>query len=201
MKAKQNRRVGIYAGTFDPIHGGHISFALQSLAAANLDVVYFVPERKPRDKRHIEHFAHRVAMIKRAIKPHKKFAILELVDGSFNIQRTLPKLYKHFPGDELVFLFGSDIIPGLASWPHADKLLTMHELVIGLRNQDSRPKLHALIEAWPYQPKAVTMFPSYAPRVSSGKVREALRSHQPAEGLLASVERYCDHNWLYIKLA
>jgi nicotinate-nucleotide adenylyltransferase len=195
------KRIGIYAGTFDPVHAGHISFALQSLAAANLDVIYFVPERRPRDKRHIEHFAHRVAMIKRAIKPHSKFAVLELVDVNFSVERTLPKLHEQFPGSELVFLFGSDIVPGLASWPHVDQLLNGHELVIGLRNQDRRPKLHNIIEAWPSQPKAVTMFPSYAPRVSSGQVREALRARQPVEGLLASVERYSDHHWLYIKLA
>jgi nicotinate-nucleotide adenylyltransferase len=201
MSGKQKQRVGIYAGTFDPVHSGHISFALQSLAAANLDVIYFVPERRPRDKRHIEHFAHRVAMIKRAIRPHKKFAVLELVESSFSVERTLPRLNEHFSGDELVFLFGSDIVPGLAKWPNVDKLLTAHELVIGLRNQDNRSKLHSIIEAWPYQPKAVTMFPSYAPKVSSGQVREALRNHRPVEGLLKSVERYSDHHWLYVTLA
>jgi nicotinate-nucleotide adenylyltransferase len=194
-------RVGIYAGTFDPVHAGHISFALQSLAAAHLDKIYFVPERRPRNKQHIEHFAHRVAMIKRALKPHGKFAILELVDVNFSIEHTLPELRKQLKGNELVFLFGSDIVPSLASWPHADRLLTSFEIVIGLRNEDNRSTLHGIIEAWPSQPKSVIMFPSYAPKVSSGKVREALRTHQPAEGLLASVERYSDHNWLYVSLA
>jgi len=194
------RRIGIYAGTFDPVHTGHITFALQSLQAAELSKLYFLPERRPRAKQQVEHFAHRVAMIKRAMKPYKKFAVLELVDTSFSIQRTLPELQKQFPGDELVFLFGSDIVPSLANWPNADKLLTGFEIVVGLRNHDSRNKLHAIIEAWPSQPKAVTMFQSYAPKVSSGRVREALRSRQPAEGLLASVERYSDHNWLYVSL-
>jgi len=60
--------------------------------------------------------------------------------------------------------------------------------------------VHNIIEAWTSQPKAVTMFPSYAPKVSSGRVREALRKHQSAEGLLLSVERYSDRNWLYVKL-
>jgi nicotinate (nicotinamide) nucleotide adenylyltransferase len=194
-------RIGIYAGTFDPVHTGHISFALQSLAAAHLDKVYFVPERRPRNKQHIEHFAHRVAMIKRAIKPHRKFAILELVDVNFSIEHTLPELRKQFPNDELVFLFGSDIIASLAAWPHIDRLLLHFEIVVGLRNKDSRARAHTIIESWPTQPKAVTIFPSYAPKVSSGQVREALRKHEPVEGLLTSVERYSDRNWLYISLA
>jgi len=193
-------RIGIYAGTFDPIHVGHISFALQSISAARLDKIYFVPERRPRNKQHVEHFAHRVAMIKRAIKPYRKFSVLELVDVNFSIGRTLPELLQLFPGNELVFLFGSDIVANIANWEHSEKLLS-GELVIGLRNEDSRDVLHSIVEAWPVQPRLVTVFASYAPKVSSGRVREALRTGQPAEGLLTSVERYSNKNWLYVNLA
>jgi nicotinate-nucleotide adenylyltransferase len=197
----KHRRVGIYAGSFDPVHSGHVTFALQALQAAELDKIYFLPERRPRAKQQVEHFAHRVAMLKRALKPHQQFAVLELVDVSFSVERTLPFLQKQFSGSQLVFLFGSDIMPSLAGWPHVDRLLTGFEIVIGLRDEDSRSMMHNIIEAWPSQPKAVTMFTSYAPRVSSDQVREALRKRQPAEGLLVSVERYSDRNWLYITLA
>jgi nicotinate-nucleotide adenylyltransferase len=71
-----NNRIGIYSGTFDPVHSGHISFALQSLKAAKLDKVYFLPERRPRNKQQVEHFGHRVAMLKRAIKPYPEFNVL-----------------------------------------------------------------------------------------------------------------------------
>ena len=194
-------RIGIYAGTFDPVHAGHISFALQALQVARLDKVYFLPERRPRDKSGVEHFGHRVAMLKRALKPHQRFGVLELVDVNFSVERTLPALQKQFAGDELVFLLGSDVVPGLANWPHANRLLAGNELVIGLRNQDDRASLHTIVEAWPVQPKAVTIFPSYAPAVSSGRVREALRRRQPAAGLLTSVERYSDRHWLYVSIA
>jgi nicotinate-nucleotide adenylyltransferase len=195
------KRIGIYAGTFDPVHTGHVTFALQALRAARLDRLYFLPERRPRDKRQVEHFGHRVAMIKHALKPHRQLEVLELVDINFSVERTLPELQKQFPNDELVFIFGSDIVSGMTNWPHIDKLLHNFDIVIGLRNEDSRASLHTIIEAWPSQPKSVIMFPSYAPRISSGKVREALRRHQPAEGVLASVERYSDRNWLYVTLA
>lgn len=201
MSGKHKQRVGIYAGTFDPVHSGHITFALQALRAAELDVVYFLPERRPRAKRQVEHFAHRVAMLKRALKPHQQFKVLELVDVSFSTKQTLPSLQQQFSGSQLVFLFGSDIVPGLAAWPYAERLLIDNELVIGLRAQHDHDSVQHIIEAWPTQPKAVTMFPSYAPKVSSGQVRKALRKHQPAEGLLASVERYSNRNWLYITLA
>ncbi|HEY5152995.1 MAG TPA: nicotinate-nicotinamide nucleotide adenylyltransferase [Candidatus Saccharimonadales bacterium] len=195
-----SKRIGIYAGTFDPVHSGHVTFALQALQAAGLDKVYFLPERRPRNKQHVAHFGHRVAMLRRALKPHPQFDALELVDVSFSVERTLPELQREFKGDQLVFLFGSDVLRRLRDWPDADRLLSGSELVIGLRAQDDRQELHRLIEAWPTQPKALTMFASYAPDVSSGRVREALRRHQSTSGLLSSVERYSDRNWLYVSL-
>jgi nicotinate-nucleotide adenylyltransferase len=194
-------RVGIYAGTFDPVHGGHVAFALQALQAARLDRVCFLPERRPRAKQQVEHFGHRVAMLNRATKPYPEFEVLEFVDVSFSVERTLPKLRKLFPKSELVFLFGSDVVAGLAEWPHAKELLESGELVVGLRFEDDRAKIRGIVEAWPVKPAAVTIFDSFAPRVSSGKVREALRQRQTTEGLLKSVERYSDHHWLYVSLA
>ena len=194
-------RIGIYAGTFDPVHAGHVTFALQAIQAAKLDKVYFLPERQPRSKQHVEHFGHRVAMLRRAAAPHPQFDVLELVDVNFSVERTLPRLQRQFVGSELVFLFGSDVLPGLPDWPKVERLLANHELVIGLRHQDDRDGAHRIIEAWPIQPKALTMFASYAPDVSSGRVREALRQRKPAAGLLTSVERYSDRHWLYVSLA
>src|SRR3982750_4185468 len=99
-------RIGIYAGVFDPVHAGHIAFALQAGDKARLDKIYFLPERRPRHKQGVEHFGHRVAMLKRASKPHTKLDVLELEDISFNMERTLPRLQKKLKGEQLVFLFG-----------------------------------------------------------------------------------------------
>ena len=195
-------RIGIYAGTFDPVHAGHIAFALQAIEAAKLQKVYFLPERRPRAKQQVEHFGHRVAMLKKAFAPHPKLKTLELVDVNFSINRTLPKLQEIFAKDEIVFLFGSDVVPGIAHWPRATNLIKNHEFVIGLRQGDKRTDIHKVIEAWQPQPKAVTVFDSYAPDVSSGKIREALRLRKPAaKGTLKSVERYSDRNWLYVSLS
>lgn len=194
-------RVGIYAGTFDPVHAGHITFALQALRAAKLNTIYFLPERRPRGKDQVEHFAHRIAMLKRAHQPHPQFEILELVDVSFTVERTLPFLESQFPDSQLVFLFGSDVVAGLAAWPNADRLLKSAELVIGLREKDDHAVTRQIIESWTAQPKLLTMFPSYAPHISSGRVRDALRRRQAAPGLLTSVERYSNRNWLYVSLA
>jgi nicotinic acid mononucleotide adenylyltransferase len=139
-------------------------------------------------------------MLERALKPHPRLEVLELVDPNFSVKATLPRLRQRFEGAELVFLFGSDVVPGLADWPGAGRFLEDAELVVGIRSRDKRADLRRIIEAWPARPRSVTMFDSYAPDISSGIVREALRGKVAAPGLLSSVERYSDSNWLYVSL-
>lgn len=194
------RRIGIYAGTFDPVHAGHIAFALQALKAADLDEIYFLPERKPVNKAGVEHFGHRVAMLNRALKPHPQFKILELVDISFTVKRTLTRLETQFPNDQLVFLLGSDLMASLPTWPHIDRLFETTELVIGVRDGDELEAIRQIIDAWKYKPQAITMFTSFAPKVSSSKVRDALRKRKAGEGVLHSVAKYSNQHWLYVSL-
>ena len=194
-------RVGIYAGTFDPVHSGHITFALEAMDRANLDFVYFLPERKPRHKQGVEHFGHRVAMIRRAIKPHPQFSVLELNDISFNMDRTLPALYNKFPDSQLAFLFGSDAIEYLPEWPMSHRLIERNELIVGIRASDKISAIEARVKKWRSQPRAITVFNSFAPEVSSRAVREALRTQTHADGALSSVKRYSVQNWLYVSVS
>lgn len=194
------RRIGIYAGTFNPVHVGHVAFAMQAQVAARLDAVYFLPERQPRGKSGVEHFAHRVAMLRQALTPYVQFDVLEFVDTQFSVVRTLPQLQQRYPDDELVLLLGSDVMRGMATWPHVAQLLESVELVVGVREQDELAAVHAAVEHLPETPRAITVFESYAPHVSSAKIRTALQSQQTAEGLLKSVERYSNRNWLYVSL-
>lgn len=195
------KRIGIYAGTFDPVHAGHIGFALQAMEYAGLDKLYFLPERRPRHKNGVEHFGHRVAMLKKAARPHPKFDVLELDDVSFSVVRTLPKLEAKCPGSQLIFLFGSDAVSNLPSWPQAERLLNRVELVIGCRWQDDQSDIRALVNNWPITPRRYTIIDSHAPEVSSGSIRSALQRRQSIRGLLKSVEHYSNRNWLYVSLS
>jgi len=195
-----NQRIGVYSGTFNPIHLGHISFALQALREANLDRVYFMPERHRSTKQDVAHFGHRVAMIKRAIMPHAKLSIIESHEISFSVNKTLPKLQARFKNDQLVFLFGSDSLVGMSQWPQINSLLLVSELVVGIREGD-QSRIGGLINQLPIQPQAKHIIDSYAPSVSSSKIRHALRNQAETEGILSSVRRYSNQNWLYISLA
>lgn len=166
------KRIGIYSGTFDPVHAGHVSFAVQALEAGKLDAVYFLPERRPRDKTGSEHFGHRTAMLVRATRPHRRLHVLELEDVSFSVATTLPRLRKRFPKAQLVLLVGSDVAQYLPTWPNADQLLQQVELLVGVRAADNLTVVQEMIGRWPVQPQAVTIVESFAATVSSRSIRE-----------------------------
>lgn len=174
---------------------------MQAMEKAGLDALYFLPERRPRTKQGVEHFGHRVAMLRRASAPHPKFGVLELEDVSFSVEHTLRRLRKHFPGARLVFLFGSDVAPKISSWPHYERFLKSTQIAISLRTDDRKGDLEKEIRGWPIGTGDVIIFKSHAPGVSSGPVRMALRQGKQIKGSLRSVERYSSLNWLYISIA
>jgi nicotinate (nicotinamide) nucleotide adenylyltransferase len=191
-------RIGIYAGAFDPVHAGHISFALQAKDAAKLDQIIFMPERRPRYKPSVEHYAHRVAMLKAALAPHPDLAVMEVVDRQFTVRRMLPLLESLFPGAELIFLMGSDTVMTMPSWQYAERLMSRCEFVVGVRSEHQHTAVEHSVSEWTVVPRALMIFDSYAPQISSSKVRHALRTNQYVEGLLASVRRYAKSEWLYV---
>ena len=73
---KRKNRVGILSGSFDPVHKGHIAFAIDAMKQAKLDEVYFLPEVKPRRKPGVSHVSHRIAMLQIATRPYEKIKIL-----------------------------------------------------------------------------------------------------------------------------
>lgn len=191
-------KVGIYSGSFDPVHLGHITFALQAIEEAGLEKVYFLPERQPQNKDIHEHFGHRVAMIKRAIRPHKKLALLEISDRTFTVNNTLPRIQSLFPNNKLVFLFGSDKIAGLINWPNAKKLLNSSDIIISLRQGSSVTSVTKETISWPKPP--IKIITSYWPSVVSTEIRRSLQKGQSANGLVRSVASYIRKNWLYISI-
>jgi nicotinate (nicotinamide) nucleotide adenylyltransferase len=132
-------KIGIYSGTFDPVHIGHLEFAISSIKQAKLDKVYFLPERQPRHKPHVSTLEHRIKMLGLAIAEQgaAQLEILHLVEDRFSIEVTLPELEQKFAGDKLFFLFGSDVYAKMLKhpWLGYDKL-AKYDFLIGIRHRD-----------------------------------------------------------------
>ena len=75
-------RIGIFGGTFDPVHMGHLILAEQCRAQTNLDEVWFVPSAQPPHKDHgVTRFEQRCEMLELAIAGHPAFRVDQLDAG------------------------------------------------------------------------------------------------------------------------
>lgn len=169
------RKIGILPGTFDPVHAGHIDFALAALAACQLDRVVLLPETTPRDKTAVAGLAERVAMLKLAINVDSRLEVVVLKSSPFTAEQTLPELRQLYPGDELTLLLGSDVAYGLVQkWPGLEVLLKEMRLAVGLRIGDQKQEIEDILadlsQQWHLAPRNLCIL-SPRPQVASTKVR------------------------------
>ncbi len=140
-------KIGIYSGSFDPIHVGHIEFALEAIEEMALDKVFFLPDVMARGKSTLSAIEAREAMIRLGIESYPKLKLLLLDDEVFTVSYTLPKLQSRFEGSELVFLMGSDIVHGFTyRWDGLKELLQNVSLAVGLRADDETEYTSEIIE-------------------------------------------------------
>ena len=131
-------RVGVFGGTFDPVHLGHLILAECCREEARLDQVLFVPASVPPHKRDqsLAPFAQRVAMLALAIAGHPAFGIDELekdrAGPCFTVD-TLQQLKDARPGDELCFLLGSDSLRDFPTWRQPARIVELAELLVVAR--------------------------------------------------------------------
>lgn len=196
-------RVGIFSGTFDPVHAGHISFALAAAEQAGLDKVYFLPEQQPRRKSGVTHYTHRIAMLRLALRPYQKLDILELPDRQFSVRSSWPRIKKRLAGHDVCMLIGSDMLSLLASsgavrqWPGYEAFLQEVSLVVGVRDELDKQEADELLAV--VQPGGVLVESGYA-HVSSSVIRRALMQGKSHPELLASLSGYVRQNWLYASI-
>jgi nicotinate-nucleotide adenylyltransferase len=192
------KRVGIFSGVFDPVHNGHIAFALEAVQKTNLDEVYFLVEAKPRRKSDVTHLAHRIAMVKLAIQPHASLKILDLPDKQFSVAKTLPRLKHQFKNDELLFIAGSDMLQHMPQWPLASQMFAQMGLIVGVRQQDTRGEVQKLVNQLPTRPNKMHIINSPNPRTSSGQIRSDFLSGKKSNELTPEINEYIKTNWLYV---
>ena len=138
--------IGIYPGTFDPIHKGHLSFALETIKLCKLDQVIFLPERLPRSKVRVSPIVQRVQQIKSTIQ-HYPILDVELLESSpFSIYETLPEIQKLFANNKLTLLIGSDIALHLHKWDGIAALLKACDIAVGMRSDQSEAEVRQLLE-------------------------------------------------------
>lgn len=130
-------RIGIFPGTFDPLHEGHIRFALAALEQAGLDKIILLPERSPRSKPKAANIGARVQYANELLAEYPKIEIRTLQADTQTYQAEQEELRDIFESARVVLLVGTDVLKTIAYWQDVDLLLRDHELCIGLRGDES----------------------------------------------------------------
>jgi nicotinate (nicotinamide) nucleotide adenylyltransferase len=140
------RRIGIFSGTFDPVHHGHIAFCLEALRVCSLDEVILLPERLPRSKRFVTPLPRRAALLEKSVEPLARLSVAILDSDQFTVGQTLPELRHMFGDAELILLIGSDVVGTfLYRWEGLEELFKGTELAVGIRQGDTKQKITATL--------------------------------------------------------
>jgi len=126
-RAGGRERVGIFGGTFNPVHACHLTVAGACRDALALDTVLFVPAGEPPLKRaDLAPADHRLAMVRLAVRDHPGFSVSDLEVNrpgpSYTID-TLKALAQARPGATLTLILGLDALLGIESWHMPDAVL------------------------------------------------------------------------------
>jgi nicotinate-nucleotide adenylyltransferase len=145
----RNDGVGIYGGTFNPIHVGHLRAAEEVAEALGLERVAFVPSAQPPHKHASEHDPiapadERLAWVRAAIADNPRFEVdaIEVERGGASFAVDTLRSFGARTAPELpVFIIGHDAFVELGSWREPEKLLTLANFAVTTRPPVSRRSL------------------------------------------------------------
>lgn len=128
-------RLGIYGGTFDPVHLGHLRAAEEALDILGLDEMLFVPVAVPPHKpaREILSFESRWRMLQLAVAGNSRFRLSDIeqrMPGKSYTVHSLEQLRKENPGAELFFLVGCDAFFEMDTWYDFKRIFRLAEIAV-----------------------------------------------------------------------
>jgi nicotinate-nucleotide adenylyltransferase len=182
-------RIGIYGGTFDPVHHGHLILARQALEEFKLDRLVFVPAAESPFKIH-NHTApatDRLAMLQLAIKGEDRFEVdpLEIERGGVSYSIDTVKMFRsRDPEAELFFLVGEDNAYRLTEWHRFEELKKMVGFVVLSRSEDFQSPEYPVVQR--------------RVEISSTEIRNRVANGESITYLVPeSVKRYIEQHQLY----
>ena len=129
------KKIGIYGGTFDPIHHAHLILAREALEQLGLEEIIFVPAAVSPHKvgQTPASATARVEMLRAAIQDETRFALDELElnrpPPSYTFD-TMAEFKRRLPEDQFFYLIGADKLAKLETWHRIDELRTLVQFVV-----------------------------------------------------------------------
>lgn len=216
-EADKKQRIGVFGGTFDPVHDGHIKMAQFVLDQGVVDRILFIPAAHPPHKSAAKAaFSHRVNMLRTAIVglPRMAVSLLESKrqSPSYTVD-SLQVLRQELPSALLFFVLGGDSLLDLHHWYHYSNLFQLAELVVVARSGLADELCHLAIMELPgsFIPDAacriwtrndgarIWYLTGFTSNISSSDVRHTLEHQGCPDGVDPAVLAYIRKHHLYEK--
>ncbi len=139
------KKIGLFFGSFNPIHIGHLILGNYILEKSDMDELWFVvsPQNPFKDKKSLLHDQNRLEMVNLAIKQYPKMRASDiefsLPKPSYTID-TLIYLHEKHPDFQFSLIMGEDNLAGLQKWKNADVLIKNHQIIVYPRMFDGEKK-------------------------------------------------------------
>lgn len=196
-------KIGVFGGTFDPVHNGHLAIAEEVRIKLNLQEVWFVPTGKPWMKagRTISPWEQRLQMVELAVagKPYFEVSTLEASrpGPSYTID-TMLELKRQLKTAELYFIMGWDSLQSLPRWKEAPRLITLCRLVAIPRPGVAPPDFTGLEKSLPGITWNVVMLDGPNLDISATEIRARVAAGESIGKMVPqAVVDYIRNNKLY----
>ncbi|MEW8507361.1 MAG: nicotinate-nucleotide adenylyltransferase [Candidatus Thiodiazotropha sp.] len=206
--------IGVFGGTFDPVHFGHLRTALDVMQSLGLEEVRFIPLHGAvhRDQPMVP-AEQRLEMVRLAVQHQAGFVVddreIRRAGDSYTVA-TLASLRQEQPQRSLCLLLGMDAFNGFADWYRPHEILTLAHLVVMYRPGEESPKdprLKQLLDTarvarvealLAVDHGAILLHPVTQLDISASKVRNLLAEGRTPRFLLPeAVLQYIEHNGFY----
>ncbi|HAF62758.1 MAG TPA: nicotinate (nicotinamide) nucleotide adenylyltransferase [Anaerolineaceae bacterium] len=177
-------RLGIFGGTFDPPHVGHLILAMEAYDQLDLDKVLWVIAPNPPHKlgKVSTPIAQRIEMVRSAIDSDPMFALSRVdIDrpGPHYVLDTMRLLHVRYPSDDLIFIMGGDSLHDLPNWHEPKEFLKECSGVGVMHRPGEKFDLSSLSEELPGIEKKVEFIEAPLLEISSNKIRALAFQKKP----------------------
>ncbi len=181
MTAAKQQKIGLFFGSFNPIHVGHLIIANHMVEYGDLDMVWFIisPHNPFKEKVSLLDDNHRFYMVQLAVEDNPKLRAsnieFTLPQPSFTID-TLTVIVEKFPGKEFALIMGADNLISFNKWKNYEQIIENHKVYVY-----NRPDCN--IDEWKGKPN-VKIFDAPLMQISSSFIRNSIMDGKSVEYLL-----------------
>lgn len=204
--AMRKERIGLFGGSFNPVHTGHLVMAQDAEGAFELDRVLFIPAMIPPHKlsQTLVTAEQRMDMLRLALGEHRSWEVsdVEIQRGgiSYSID-TVRHMAAMYPEAELYFIIGGDTLPELPTWKEINALLDLCEVITMVRpgfEPDALRTMRLTLEPRHLESLIQRVTIGHVIGISSTDVRMRVAKKQPIRYLVPeTVEHYIREHGLY----